>query len=153
MSLQDIDRGYQRIIADLEAMALTPVGIYVGIPEETGAVRPEEDGPTVAEYATANEFGTDRIPERSFLRSTVDEQQGKIADLLQRSVVDVVDGKYPLMTGFNRMGLWLAGKVQAKIRDLKDPPNAPYTIEQKGSSNPLIDTGRMRQSIRHVVRP
>ena len=30
-------------------------------------------------------------------------------------------------------------------------PNAPNTIKQKGSSQPLIDTGRMRNSVSHKV--
>ena len=33
------------------------------------------------------------------------------------------------------------------IRDLKYPPNAPMTIRQKGSSNPLIDKGNMINAI------
>lgn len=33
------------------------------------------------------------------------------------------------------------------------PPNAPETIQRKGSDNPLIDTGTLRKSIIYVVRP
>jgi hypothetical protein len=36
---------------------------------------------------------------------------------------------------------------------LDSPPNAPATVEAKfGQDNPLIDTGRLRQSIDSEVR-
>jgi hypothetical protein len=38
--------------------------------------------------------------------------------------------------------------VRKAIRDLDSPPNAESTIKAKGSSNPLIDTGQMINSIR-----
>ena len=49
--------------------------------------------------------------------------------------------------GLERIGAVVAGAIQQSIRDLRDPPNAPATIERKGSSNPLIDTGFMRLSV------
>lgn len=39
------------------------------------------------------------------------------------------------------------GNVQQYMTDLKDPPNSAVTIERKGSSNPLIDTGALRASV------
>jgi hypothetical protein len=44
-------------------------------------------------------------------------------------------------------------KVQETIRNAKSwaVPNAPETIEQKGSSSPLIDTGRMVGAVRYEV--
>jgi len=32
------------------------------------------------------------------------------------------------------------------------PPHPPETKKQKGSDKPLIDTGRMRQSINYVIQ-
>ena len=37
----------------------------------------------------------------------------------------------------------LASKIKDYARDLDSPPNHPFTVEQKGSSNPLVDTGDM----------
>jgi len=44
-----------------------------------------------------------------------------------------------------------AGIVKQQITDLRSPPNAQSTIERKGSSNPLIDTGLMRQTVTYKV--
>ena len=44
-------------------------------------------------------------------------------------------------------GQQMATAIKTYMRDLSQPPNHPYTVEQKGSSNPLIDTGAMLESI------
>ena len=44
------------------------------------------------------------------------------------------------------------GLIQRKIVDGTFEPNAPSTIRKKGSSRPLIDTGRMRQSVNFIIR-
>lgn len=49
------------------------------------------------------------------------------------------------------VGAVAAGKVKVYMTDLKTPPNAASTIRKKGSSNPLIDSGAMRQSVTHKV--
>ena len=52
-----------------------------------------------------------------------------------------------------RVGIVATGKVQQYMTDLRTPPNAPSTIAKKGSSNPLIDSGMMRQSVTYSVSP
>lgn len=49
------------------------------------------------------------------------------------------------------VGVVAAAKVKVYMTDLKTPPNAASTIRKKGSSNPLIDSGAMRQSVTHKV--
>ena len=49
------------------------------------------------------------------------------------------------------VGVVAAGKVKVYMTELKTPPNAASTIRKKGSSNPLIDSGAMRQSVTHQV--
>lgn len=116
--------------------------VFVGIRAEAGA--------ELVTIAAVNEFGSadGHVPERSFLRSTVDENHKKYGDLLQTAVERGIDkGTTALRRELGRVGAVAAGDVQRKIRDLKDPPNAPSTIAAKGSDNPLVDTGRLRQSI------
>ena len=50
-------------------------------------------------------------------------------------------------------GAFLEGKIKEKITlsDPDWPPLKPQTIKRKGSSKPLIDTGRLRNSIIHKV--
>jgi hypothetical protein len=120
---------------------------------------------TLVEVASVHEFGTKdgRIPERSFLRSTLTRREGNYGKLLtaalQRSLEEVsIDGVGDVAGAFARqlevVGLRVVRDVQTTIRDSGPgwPANAPITVLAKGSSKPLIDTGRLRQSIRHAVR-
>ena len=50
------------------------------------------------------------------------------------------------------IGIYQKDLMQQEILDGGFLPNAPGTIRRKGSSKPLIDTGRMRQSVNYVIR-
>ena len=66
-------------------------------------------------------------------------------------VKKVVDGELTANELMNHLGLRIQRDVQRTIRNLSDPPNSPITIHNKKSSNPLIDTGRLRQSVTYKV--
>lgn len=140
----DTDKGYQRLLDNLLGDLDEP-GVLVGVRSETA-------GSEVVTYAAANEFGTSTVPERSFLRSTVDENEESYLDGLEGVAGVIADsGAAAGRNALEKLGLRAVRDVQRKIVDLKEPPNAASTIERKGSSNPLIDTGRLRQSIDYVV--
>jgi len=113
---------------------------------------PYPDGTPTGLVAAANEFGTSRIPERSFLRSTLSENEGKYSALMEKAVKAVADGKLTLERAANLIGLEMVGDVQEKITTLSTPPNAPSTIKKKGFNNPLIETGHLRTQISHKLR-
>ena len=51
------------------------------------------------------------------------------------------------------LGIFQKDLMQAEITEGDFVPNAPSTVRRKGSSKPLIDTGRMRQSVDYVIKP
>lgn len=61
-------------------------------------------------------------------------------------------GKVTIEGILEHMGPFAQAGVQKAIADLKDPPNAPSTIRQKGSDNPLQDTGQLVQTVTYAVR-
>ena len=91
------------------------------------------------------------IPERSFMRSTFDEKNREWTRFANEMVPRVLAGELSIDVLFERLGQRMVADVQAKIRDISSPANAPITKENKGSSNPLIDTGGMRQKITYKV--
>lgn len=103
---------------------------------------------TVADVATFNEFGTSRIPQRSFIRAWFDENQEFIAETLRSQLKLVIAGKLTAEKAGNRIALACEGSMKQRISRGIPPPNAPATIERKGSSKPLIDTGQLRNAIR-----
>ena len=89
-----------------------------------------------------------KIPERSFLRNGHDENAQEIMDNCAKAIVQVVEGKMSIDTFLDMCGQQFTSAIQDYATDLKKPPNHPFTIKQKGSSNPLVDSGQMiEQSI------
>lgn len=117
--------------------------VYVGIRATKGS--------DLVMRAVANEFGTSRIPERSFLRATMDRKRDEYAQILQDAVDRGLQGE-EMRAELERVGQLAVGDVRATIARGVPPPNAPSTIRRKGSSKPLIDTGRMWQSLDAVVQ-
>lgn len=104
-------------------------------------------------YASANEFGTTdgHIPERSFIRSGVDQNEAEINEVADRLWDQIISGRQTKAQALAKMGETIQRHIQRRITTLRHPPNAPSTVKRKKSSNPLIDTGRMRASIRWVL--
>lgn len=91
------------------------------------------------------------IPERSFIRSTFDEKENEWFEFLKNQINKLITSNGSALLVWELLGAKMVADIQKKIRDLKDPPNAPSTIAAKGSSNPLIDTGGLRQRITYRV--
>lgn len=88
-----------------------------------------------------------KIPERSFLRTGHDENAEKVLTQTERALSQVTAGKMSIDDMLDLYGEQMATAIKTYMRDLRSPPNHPFTVEQKGSSNPLIDTGGMIESI------
>lgn len=88
-----------------------------------------------------------KIPERSFLRTGHDENADRIIAQTERALSQVMAGKMSVDVMLDLYGQQMATAIKTYARDLSTPPNHPYTTEQKGSSNPLVDTGGMIESI------
>ena len=104
-----------------------------------------EDGTPVAAVAAWNEFGTETIPERPFFRNALAESERSVGRVLQAGLDTkkmVVDEQLA-----GRVGAHVQGQIQESITALKEPPNAPSTVRAKGSSDPLMDTGTLRNSV------
>ena len=97
------------------------------------------------------ETTTINIPERSFIRGTVDTKMNDIQSKGEKLLERVINLELPVSTFFNTLGNYIVGLVQEYMTDLRSPPNHPATVARKKSSNPLIDTGRLRQSITYKV--
>ena len=124
--------------------------IEVGVPEDAPNY---PDGTSVALVAAVQEFGSpaNNIPERSFLRSTIKENKKEYSGLMTKSVKKAYETGKPLKKLANKIGLKAADDVKQKITSLRSPANEASTIKAKKSSNPLIDTGHLRNSITYEV--
>lgn len=124
--------------------------VLVGVPEGSGSY---EDGLTIATVAAVNNFGSadGRIPARPFLQPPIEDGAPMYRRLAEVMLPRVLSGEMEMRTLLEQMGNLAEGHVKQYITDLRTPPNAQSTIDKKGSDNPLIDTGFLRQSIRYVL--
>lgn len=108
---------------------------------------------TNADLMAIHEFGAPRagIPARSVLRATADAQRAKWMAMLERVVRGAVAGKVDLLTALDLVGLKATADMVAAVRKGIAPPLKSATIKAKGSSKPLIDTGRLVMSLGHEV--
>ena len=129
------------------------VEIAIGLPAgSSGAGARYPDGTDLLDVAHDNEFGTSKIPERPFLRAGVRSNVRRIKSVATEAVKAVNAGEIGIEDASELVGQEAEAGVKEYITALSSPPNAPSTIRKKGSSNPLIDTGLLRQSINYEVR-
>ncbi|MCK9435591.1 MAG: hypothetical protein M0Q12_00115 [Synergistaceae bacterium] len=146
----DKDKGYGRIVRDLPK--LKSAAIF------TGYFTPE-----IAFIAACNEFGTSsggssrsggqiiHSPERSFLRTSFDENKEQYHRKAARLFGYMLDGKFTPNGVLMTLGQITSNDVKKKITAIRIPANAPSTIKAKGFDNPLIWSGRMRNETNFKV--
>lgn len=120
---------------------LSSSGIQVGI---FGS-----DDSEVLLYASVHEFGAPSInvPERSFIRRTFDEKESDINNVVEDMFIRYLDGSIDYEACMDVIGEYLVGLVKQTIVNMDSPPLKQSTIDSKGSSGVLVDTGRMIDSI------
>lgn len=120
----------------------------VGVPKATNG----NGNRSNAYIAMIHEFGLGHNPERSFLRSTMNEQHAKYADLLANTIPQAIANGMTAYDAYARLGTVASNDVKLKIVNGTFTPLSAKTIARKKSSKPLIDTGMLRQSISYEVR-
>lgn len=130
------------------------LSVTVGIHEDAG--QHGQDGITNAQLGALLNYGNPHntlfgnpapIPARPWLVPGVESATQDIIDTIQ----DAVANGATLDDTMEQIGAFAAGATQTYMTDLREPPNSQYTIDQKGSSNPLIDTGALRASVTYKV--
>lgn len=150
--------GYDRLTPEgkkfySEVKKLKANEVFIGFQHGSDMHSPKDGGAAVdmADIAMFNELGTSTSPPRPFLRQTVDDNKDKINTFCEQVAKEVAKGG-TAEAGLKKMGAFGVSLVQEKIVNGSFTPNAPATIEIKGSDKPLIDTGQMRQSVHYVIR-
>ena len=90
-----------------------------------------------------------KIPERSFIRNGHDENADRVITQTERALSLVIAGKMTVDDMLDLYGEQMATAIKTYARDLNNPANHPFTIEQKGSSNPLV--GKTEHMIEHIT--
>ncbi|WP_268914112.1 hypothetical protein [Lentilactobacillus sp. SPB1-3] len=119
------------------------VGAFKNVPEHT----PEE----LQKIVRWNEFGTAKIPARSFLRgASARNRKHSWKFVAGTALKSVLNGKLTGNQAYQMVGKQMADDVRKQI-DTIGPPNAAATVKLKGRNQPLVDTGGLYRSIDEKV--
>jgi hypothetical protein len=149
MSTKDIDRGWARIRRELAKA--NKLEVAVGILEGSK----NADGYAIAEYAAANEYGTENIPDRPFMRTTFDENRPDIERDMQAQYGAVCSGERTARQALTVIGMRHVERTKNTITNRDFLPRlADSTVKaKKGSTKTLVDTSAMVNAVQISVRP
>jgi phage gpG-like protein len=109
---------------------------------------------SMVDLAMVHEYGSrgGGIPERSFIRSTCDTKKKDHVKLIGKLQDKILRGHLTTKQALTAMGEVVSKDMVQTINAGIEPALEAATIKRKGSSKPLIDTGRLKGSITHEVR-
>jgi hypothetical protein len=146
----DTDKGMAEIRKQIEALG--NFAVKAGV----------TDG-AVAQYASWNELGVKGpplsqhgggvwfIPPRPFIRGWLADKESSIKTTIDKVYKLVADGKMDAKTAASTLGQFAQDGIKNHLMSGDFTQNADRTIQIKGSSKPLMDTGTLRNSIRFEV--
>jgi hypothetical protein len=144
--VKDTDLGLKRFMREMRAAnrAFVTVGVHQG--------ERNMEGTDIAEYATYNEYGTEDIPSRPFMRTSFDENVATIQSDMNMALASAKAGG-SVVAALKTVGERHQQRIQRTIKGRDFLPKlADSTIAaKKGSTKTLIDSGSMANSIRYVV--
>lgn len=122
----------------------------------------------VVTYAFWNHYGTNRskgdvffrdgmvgisgpTPPRPFITIALFKGRSQIRSALRAHAKAMMNGTMTMPQALPLLGLQGQNLIQSQISSNMGPPNAPITIEMKGSSGTLVDSGRMYDTVTWAV--
>lgn len=137
------NRGMEQYLRQVDA--LDGRGVKVGIQSDAG----DEEGTSILDIAIYNEFGTETIPARPFIRDFAQKNEKQLGMAMEKQAEQVGRGK-PLDTALGDLGAWAVNHQQAHVRASKSwaVPNAQSTVKGKRSDVPLVDHSVLVNAIR-----
>jgi hypothetical protein len=139
--ISDTDHGYAALVKAMGDKSFEKY-VRVGVPDTV-----REDGQINDEIAARNEFGFG-VPERSFLRSYVDQSEQHIAGRIVAFIEDVVlNNRFTWFQAFRKLGAEMVQNIQDHIETNIPPPLAERTVKKKGHNLALVETHELIESV------
>lgn len=134
-----------QVLRQLKAMSSKLVQVGVMGDGET-----RTDSLSNAELGAVHEYGTEdgSIPARHWLSRPINQHQAAYVEALGKLVKQSIEHGTDPERALTLLGLRAEADVKNFLRaGGAQPPNSPATIERKGSSTPLIDSGQLLGSV------
>ena len=141
----DRDRGARALVARLRKGLTVHVGV---VGPRADAMHTEAKMP-VGQLAAIHEFGIG-VPERSFVRATIDQEESRAKGLLRRTGERIWRAIAPKQAA-RQLGEQMARAMVATIEANIPPPLSEVTIARKGHDLALVDTGQLIAAVGYTV--
>ena len=146
--VKDTDKGWKRITRKIKA--LNGKIVSAGIHTDAGT---EKNGVSIAQVATYNEFGTERIPARPFIRLSFENHKKEWGDEAETQLTAMIKSGKTASGALNAVGRHMKKDIVSIIGDTSQlRHNAPSTIARKGFDKPLYETGKLKAAIDFKVK-
>lgn len=129
--------------------------VAVGLPMGKVGSKVYDDGETVISVGAQHEYGTNKVPQRSFLRLPFSVKNAEILTMTQRQFNQVFEKGRSVDKALGVLGITATNiskgafttRGYGQWMDISQ-----RTKDKKGSTQVLIDTGILRGSITFVIR-
>ena len=146
------DRGLKRVLSEVEKLKRNPY-IKVGFPKElstTDDAKAKGGGVTVLDVAIFHEFGTRNLPERSFIRATIANNQVAYRRITRKEINAIVAGRGSVKDALHKLGLIMVKDIKNYIRQGRVTPPSQRALETGGGVT-LWDTGQLINSLGYSI--
>ena len=152
MSVKTFSKDLGKMRLKRQMKLLERGSVTIGVHKDAGNY---PDGASVAEVAFWNEFGTRKIPERSFMRSTMHEKKGAIQAKINQQINKVAAGETTAKKALNAVGFSVTTLVMNKIKTAMswaEKLSEPYGSQREkafpgSGKKPLNRTRKLLNSI------
>ena len=149
-----IDHGFNAIVKELRKLEKKPY-VKIGYPQKKSTTNAEKETSddsesfvTVLDVALWHEFGTNNMPERSFVRASFDQNQKKYEKLNRELLVKIYSGKMTVEKALDILGFTIENDIKAFIKSGEVNPDSQRAINEGGTT--LWDTGQLINSITFI---
>jgi hypothetical protein len=146
LTVIDKDKGWKKLETAVKKLGSGP-HVLVGIQGAKGSAQHGADGLSNVELGTIHEFGLG-VPERSFIRAGVDDNQKPLTDMLAKLGQRVLLGEITEAAALGVTGEYAVDIIKDRILAHIPPPLTAARIAQKGGiTTPLVEHGTLINSI------
>lgn len=127
--------------------------VYIGVPFKANVIH-KDTKLNMATLLAIHTLGAPSrgIPKRDALLPPLKENAGEYARLLAQGIKNNLANGEPVEQVYEKLGMLATNDVKAYFVSGNFVPLKQSTIDAKGSSKPLIDSGELRNSISYEIR-
>lgn len=127
--------------------------VYIGVPSSKNPIH-KDSGINMATLLAIHTLGAPSkgIPQRDAIRPPLINNAQRYTDLMAQGIRNAIANKEDPSVVYEKIGIVASNDVKQYFIEGNFKPLADATVDRKGSSKPLIDTGELRSSITYEVR-